>query len=189
MRHQKEKFRMNRSTSWRKATLKSLARNLLIHQSIKTTLHKAKAVKPMVEKLITLAKSNSVDVQRDAFKLLGSHKLVASLFKEIGPRFTQIKGGYTRIISLGKRRGDNAEVVILELTEIVKKEPKKRKKEKEVKPEEVSKTERPKEKPVEEKKPEHGTAVVKEKPPITKKPTKKFLGGLRGIFKKERDSL
>ncbi|MFH0826944.1 MAG: 50S ribosomal protein L17 [Candidatus Omnitrophota bacterium] len=190
MRHRKAKYRLSRSTSWRRATLKSLARNLLIHQSIKTTLHRAKAVRPMVEELISLAKANTLAAKREAFRLLGGHPLVTQIFKELGPRFAQIRGGYTRIIQLGKRRGDDAQLVLLELTQIVKKEPKKYKKEKETKPEVISKTEGPKEKPVEEKREGRGpTAAVKEKPPITKKPTKKFLGGLRGIFKKERDSL
>lgn len=144
----------------------------------------------MAEGLISLAKANTIAAKREAFKLLGSHPLVALIFKELGPRFAQVKGGYTRIIYLGKRRGDDAQLVLLELTQIVKKEPKKHKKEKEAKPQELSKTEGPREKPVEEKKPERAPFVaVKERPPITKKPTKKFLGGLRSIFKKERDSL
>ncbi len=147
----------------------------MIHQSIKTTLSKAKAVKPEVEKLISLIKLNTLAAKREAFKILGSHELVSKTFKEIGPRFAQTSGGFTRIISLGKRRGDNAEQVVFELTQIVKKEPKKHKKEKEVKPEEPAQSpEAPK---------------VQPKPPAAQKPTKKFLGGLRGIFKKERDAL
>jgi len=143
----------------------------------------------MVEKIISLAKEDSLAARREVFKLLSSHQLVTLTFKEIGPRFAQIKGGFTRIIGLGKRRGDDAQMVILELTQIVKKEPKKHKKEKEAKPQEIPKAEAPQEKPVDEKKPETRPRDVREKPPITKKPTKKFLGGLRGIFKKERDSL
>jgi large subunit ribosomal protein L17 len=188
MRHKKSKFKLNRFTSWREATLRSLARNLLTHQRIKTTLAKAKAVRPLVERLISLAKSNALPAKREVFRILGNHKLVSLIFKEIGPRFIKIKGGYTRIINLNQRRGDNARVVILELTEIIKKEPKKYKKEKEVKTEEAIE-QLPKEKPTEEKKPERGAVSVKEKPPITKKPSKKFLGGLRSIFKKERDAL
>ena len=189
MRHKKAKYRLNRFTSWREATIKSMVRNVMTHQSIRTTLNKAKAARPEVEKLITLAKLNDLDARRRAFEVLGDHKLVSLVFKDIGPRFAKIQGGYTRIVSLGKRRGDSAEAVIFELTEIVKKEPKKHKKEKEAKPEETTGAHEPKEKPVDEKKPEHGTVAVKEKPPISQKPTKKFLGGLRGIFKKERDSL
>lgn len=176
MRHKQKRLQLNRFTSWRKSTLISLTKNLLIQQSIKTTLHKAKAAKPLIEKVISLAKLNTLTAKREVFRILQDHKLVGLAFNEIGPRFAKIQGGYTRIINLNKRRGDDAQIVLLELTEIKKKEVKKPKKEKEIKTEE-------------EKKPEVATAV-KEKPPITKKPTKKFLGGLRNIFKKERrDSL
>lgn len=175
MRHKQKRLQLNRFTSWRKSTLIALTKNLLIQQSIKTTLHKARAAKPLIEKVISLAKLNTLAAKREVFRILQDHKLVALTFNEIGPRFAKIQGGYTRIINLNKRRGDDAQIVLLELTEIKKKEVKKPKKEKEIKTEE-------------EKKPEVTTAV-KEKPPITKKPTKKFLGGLRNIFKKERDSL
>ena len=192
MRHRKSRLQLNRFTSWYKATLRSLARSLVINQSIKTTLHKAKAAKPFMERLISLAKRNTVAARREAFKSLGSHKLVSLLFNEIGPRFEKRQGGYSRIIILGNRRGDNAQLAILELTEIKKKEIKKSKKdkEKEIKPEKEKKPEViQQEMEQQEKKPETGIAV-KEKPQMDKKPTKKFLGGLRGIFRKERrDSL
>lgn len=190
MRHKISRHRLNRFTSWREATLKSLARALLTRQRIRTTLAKAKAMRPLAEKLLLLAKQNSIAARREAFRILNDHALVSRLFKEIGPRFDKRPSGFTRIIRLGQRRGDNAQIAILELTEIKEKAIKKPKKEKEkeVKPAE-EKIERPvPQKPVEEKKPE-APAVVKEKPPISKKPTKKFLGGLRNIFKKERDSL
>ncbi len=177
---------MNRFTSWRKSTLISLAKNLIIRQRIKTLLRKAKAVKPLVEKLISLAKQNDLAAKRQAAAILNEHRLVSLLFREIGPRFSKRQGGYTRIIRLGARRGDNAQVVILELTEIKEKKiTGKPKKEKEAKPKEEAKPE----KPIEEKKPETPSIPVKERPPINQKPTKKFLGGLRNIFKKERDAL
>jgi len=188
MRHKKARNLLNRFTSWRRATLISLTKSLLLHQSIKTSIHKAKVVKPLVEKLISQAKRNTLDAKRRAFRILGDHALVNLLFKEIAPRFSNKQGGYTRIINLGVRRGDNAQLVILELTQIQKKEKKIHKKEKEVKPEEGKKTEEIKEKPSEEKKPQSPVAV-KEKPPLTKKPSKKFLGGLKNIFKKERGPL
>ncbi|MDP2941294.1 MAG: 50S ribosomal protein L17 [Candidatus Omnitrophota bacterium] len=191
MRHGKKRHQLNRFTSWHKATLNSLVKSLLIHQSIRTTLARAKAARPLAEKLINLAKENSLDSRRRAFQILGDHKLVQLLFREIGPRFAGRAGGYIRIIQLLKRRGDNAQVAILELVEIKKKEIKKIKKHKET----AAATETqgsPKktteEKPAEVKK-EEAPAAVKQKPPITKKPNKKFLGGLRNIFKKERDSL
>ncbi len=180
MRHRKAKLQLNRFTSWRAATLKGLARNLFIQQSIRTTRTKAKAVQPLIDKLISLAKLNTLTAKRQAFKILGDHHLVILLFNNIGPRFSNKISGYTRILNLGLRRGDNAQLVILELTEIKIKAIKKPKKEKEVKTEEKPEIipEKPK------------TAVItQEKPPITKKPSKNFFGGLRNIFKKERDSL
>jgi len=182
MRHAKIRLQLNRFTSWRQATLISLAKALITHQQIKTTLHKAKAAKPLVDKLITLGKKNSLSAKRQAYKILGDHGLVSLLFKDIAPRFANRIGGYTRILNLGVRRGDNARLVILALTEIKEKAPKKIKTSIEAKPEIVS------QKPPKEEKPKTEVAT-KEKPPITKKPAKKFLGGLRGIFKKERDSL
>lgn len=188
MRHAKKKLQLNRFTSWHKATLASLARSIFIYQSIRTTLHKAKAVKPLIDKMITQAKTGTLSAKRAAFKVLCDHKLVSILFKEIAPRFANRPSGYTRIIPLGRRRGDNAQVVILELMEIKKKEVKKPKKEKEAKPREAPEATEVKGKPTEKQKPESPVAV-KEKPPIIKKPTKNFLGGLKNIFKKERDSL
>lgn len=191
MRHAKAKLRLNRFTSWRQATLTSLAKALLIHQRIKTTDAKAKAVKPLIEKLISLGKNNSLFAKRQAYRILGDHKLVSTLFKDIAVRFANRTGGYTRILNFGFRRGDNAQLVILALTEIKEKVPKKPRAEaekKEPQKPEILKEEFPKEQPQEEKKPKAEVAV-KEKPPISKKPTKKFLGGLRRIFKKERDSL
>jgi large subunit ribosomal protein L17 len=187
MRHARRRLQLNRFTSFRKATLLSLARALLIQQQIKTTLHKAKATKPLIDKLILLGKKNSLSAKRQAYKILGNHRLVSLLFNDIAPRFVNRTGGYTRILNLGPRRGDNAQLAILAFTEIKEKEIKKIKPETEKKPEIVE------EKPAKEEKirPEmpKPEVAVKEKPPITKKPTKKFLGGLRGIFKKERDSL
>lgn len=191
MRHAKKRHQLNRFTSWHDATLKSLARNLLIQQSIKTTKARAKAVRPLLDRLIGLAKLNTLFAKRQAYKILGDHKLVSLLFGDIGQRFNNRMGGYSRIIGLGQRRGDNAEMVILELTEIKKKEKRKPAKKEETKTEEA-KIEKPhaaEEKPAEDKKVKTEVAL-KEKPPETKKPTKKFfLGGIRNIFKKERDSL
>ena len=192
MRHRKSKGQLNRFTSWNKATLKSLARSILMQQSIRTTLARAKAVKPLVDRLIHDAKSDTLAAKRKAFEILGEHSLVSLLFKDIAARFKKSNGGYTRIISLGRRRGDNAEMVIFELTEIKKKEVKKAvKKAKEVSVHDEKKTEEIQEAPIAEKKPESMLPAAKEreKPPAVKKPSKKFLGGIKNIFKKERDSL
>ncbi|MFH1888861.1 MAG: 50S ribosomal protein L17 [Candidatus Omnitrophota bacterium] len=190
MRHAKSRLQLNRFTSWRNATLVSLARSLIIHQRIKTTKARAKAVKPVVEKLVSLGKKNSLFAKRQAFRILGDHRLVSLLFSDIAPRFTSRTGGYTRMINFGSRRGDNAQLVILALTEIKEKARRKPKPKvhKETQKPEAQEREPAIEQPPEEKKPKSETAV-KEKPPITKKPTKKFLGGLRGIFRKKSDSL
>lgn len=183
MRHKKSRFQINRFTSWRKATLCSIAKSILIHQRIKTSLGKAKAVKPLIDKLIGLARSNTLSAKRDAFRILGDHKLVSCLFNEIGPRFANRQGGFSRIINLGSRRGDNADLAVLELMEIKKKETRKTKKQEEQKivnaaPESSQ-----------EIKPRTEDAVKEDKHPETKKPPRKFMGGIRNIFKKERDSL
>ena len=190
MRHKNSKITLNRFTSWRKATLISLAKNILTYESIRTPMHRAKVARPLVEKLISLAKANTLSAKRKAFSILGEHSMVSKLFNEIGPRF-KTQGGFTRVIGIGKRRGDDANMVIFELTAKKPKEIKKPKKEKEAKPaEEARKTEEIKAVSAGEKKPEVSTgAAVKEKHVETKKPAKKFLGGLRNIFKKERDAL
>lgn len=176
MRHQKHRFKLNRFTSLRASTLKSITRALLIYQSIKTTKTRAKAAQRLIENLITLGKANTLSARRQAFRELQDHHLVKRLFDEISPLFYNRKGGYTRIINLGHRRGDNAQMVILELTEksptLTRKERLKKKpeeKEKTIERKEIPKEERPK--------------VLKERLP------KRFLGGLRSFFKKERDSL
>lgn len=182
MRHKKARLQFNRFTSWRKATLKSLIRSLLIYQSIKTTHTRAKAVQPLIENLIHKAKKNSLAAKRQAYKILGEHRLVNLLFNDIAVRFNNKTSGFTRVINYGTRRGDNAQLAILELTEIKKKEKRKPKKEKEAKKplEEEKRPQAPEPKP---------EPLIKEKPPATQKPSKKFLGGLRNIFKKKSDSL
>jgi len=165
-----------------------MVKSLLIYQSIRTTLIKAKAAQPIAEKLISIGKKNTLAARRQAYDLLGSHRLVNLLFNDISARFNQRAGGYTRIIKLGSRRGDNADIAILELIEIKKKEIVKSKKVKIEKPvKEIPaadiKTD------LKEKGEPKAQAEIKEKPPITKKPAKKFFKGLRQIFKKERDSL
>jgi len=187
MRHAKKRHQLNRFSSWRKATLNSMARSILLYQSVKTTKTKAKAVKPLIDKLITLGKDNTLAAKREAFRILQDHKLVSRLFTEIAPRFANRAGGYTRMLNYGIRRGDNASLTILELTEIKKKEQKK-KTVKEVKeqPEKSSKTGQ--EPQAQEHKHEAGPVIKESKPELKKKPGKKFLGGLKQIFKKQRET-
>ncbi|MDD5108932.1 MAG: 50S ribosomal protein L17 [Candidatus Omnitrophica bacterium] len=186
MRHAKKRMQLGRFTSWHDATIKSLAKNMIICQSIKTTLTRAKATKQMVDKLITLSKRNTLFARRQAQRVLGEHKLVNLLFTEIGPRFTGRSSGFTRIIPLGKRRGDNAELVIFELTELKRKEPKKAK---EKKPQVAQVTEEVKDDKITQEPKKETKEVVKENPLDAKKPQKKFMGGLRTIFRKKSDSL
>ena len=189
MRHAKKRLQLSRFTSWHDATIRSLARNMVICQSIKTTLVRAKASKQMIEKLVTLGKKNTLFARRQAQKVLGEHKLVNLLFNEIAPRFAKRNSGFTRIIGLGKRRGDNAEMVIFELTELKKKEVKKPKVAKEVKPQATSEDIEVVEGETMPEPKKEFRAAIKDNPVDAKKPQKKFMGGLRTIFKKKSDSL
>ena len=116
MRHQKTRHKLSRSASHRKALLANLCVEVIDHERIKTTEAKAKAVKPEVEKLITLAKRGDLHARRQALAALGQDKFVVyKLFEEIGPRYADREGGYTRILKLGPRSSDSTEMVYLEL--------------------------------------------------------------------------
>jgi large subunit ribosomal protein L17 len=116
MRHQRNRFQLSRSSSHRKALLANLCREVIEHERIKTTQTKARAVKPEVERLITLAKRGDLHARRQALSALGHDKgLVYKLFEEIAPRYGGRSGGYTRILKLGPRRSDATEMVYLEL--------------------------------------------------------------------------
>ncbi len=118
MRHAKTGKRFGRNSSLRKATVRDIAKATLLHQKINTTQTKAKESRKLVDKLITLGKKGTLAAKRRAFQILCNHKVVSSLFNEIAPLFKNRLGGYTRIIPLPHgRRGDNASLVILELTE------------------------------------------------------------------------
>ena len=117
MRHGKRRTRFGRQQSHRIATLRSLAKSVLIHQRIKTTHTKAREARRVVEKIITTAKKNTLAARRTAFAVLGDRALVTKLFKEIVPLFAKRHGGYTRIIPFNFRKGDGASMVFLELTE------------------------------------------------------------------------
>lgn len=145
MRHKRLRTRFGRQPDHRRATLTNLAKATLIYQRIKTTQVKAKETRRVIDKLITIAKEDSLAARRKAFSILGDRTLVSKLFKEIAPLFKERKGGYTRIIPFKFRKGDGAKVVFLELTEMKKEEkpkkpPKKEKKAQQaVKPKEVKK--------------------------------------------------
>ena len=116
MRHQRQRYQLSRSASHRKALLINLIKEVIDHERIETTEAKAKAVKPEVEKLITLAKRGDLHARRQALSALGQDKFVVyKLFEEVAPRYADRPGGYTRILKLGPRRSDATEMVYLEL--------------------------------------------------------------------------
>lgn len=166
MRHRKKNKKFSRPRAQRKALVKSLLRNLIIYESIKTTESKAKGIRPYVDKLIEWGKDNTLHTHRLAYRFLNDHNLVKKLFEDIAPRFININGGYTRIIDLGRRKGDGAKISIIEFTKIKKKVKSKKSKEK-------------KEAGVSSEKKEEGVILEKEK-----EARRSFFGGLKRLFKK-----
>jgi len=114
MRHQK-KHKLGRPSSQRRALLRNLVTSFLEKERITTTLAKAKAARPVAEKMITLGKEDSLHHRRRALQFIYKKSVVSKLFEDIGPRFTERPGGYTRIIKLGQRSGDGADMAVLEL--------------------------------------------------------------------------
>jgi large subunit ribosomal protein L17 len=116
MRHRRKRHKLSRDAAHRRALMRNLSREVLEHERIRTTQAKAKAVKPEVEKLITLAKRGDLHARRQALSELGQDKFVVhKLFEEVAPRYSERPGGYTRIVKLGPRRSDSTEMVFLEL--------------------------------------------------------------------------
>lgn len=116
MRHKNYGRKLGRNPSHRKALFRNMAKALLIHGRITTTEAKAKTLRGVVEPLITLALKNDLHARRQAYRVLGEHKLVARLFDEIGPLFANGGGGYTRVVKLAlPRKGDSAPLAIIEL--------------------------------------------------------------------------
>ena len=119
MRHKKSGRKLGRTAAHRKALMRNMARALLIHERIRTTEHKAKELRGVVENLVSLAQTDSVHSRRMAYKVLENHQLVARLFDEIGPRFQGQPGGFTRVVKMGlPRAGDCAPMAIIELTKL-----------------------------------------------------------------------
>lgn len=117
MRHRKSGRQLNRNSSHRKAMFKNMACSLFEHEVIKTTLPKAKELKKVAEPLITLAKNDSVANRRLAFARTGSKEMVGKLFTDLGPRYEDRPGGYTRILKCGFRAGDSAPMAFVELVD------------------------------------------------------------------------
>lgn len=117
MRHRRHIVRFGRQPSHYKATMRHLVSGLIINKSITTTKVKAKETSRLADRLITIAKDNTVANQRRAYSVLQDRDLVSTLFNEIAPLFNERSGGYTRVILTGKRHGDNAQMAILEFVE------------------------------------------------------------------------
>lgn len=121
MRHQKRIAKLGKPQDQRKALLRALATSLFTHGRIKTTVTRAKALRPYAEKLITFAKKGDLHARRLASAYIydnpaGESTVLKKLFAEIGPKYQETNGGYTRIYKIGFRRGDNAEMALIELT-------------------------------------------------------------------------
>lgn len=117
MRHQKAGRKLNRTASHRKAMFANMAASLITHEQIVTTLPKAKDLRPVVEKLVTLARRGDLHARRQAIAELKDHAVVKKLFDVLAPRYAGRPGGYTRIVKAGFRYGDNTAVAVIEFVE------------------------------------------------------------------------
>lgn len=117
MRHRHGLRKLNRTSAHRLAMLRNMMNSLLRHEAIKTTLPKAKELRRVIEPMITLGKEPTVANKRLAFARLRDREMVTKLFDEIGPRFANRNGGYTRILKMGFRAGDNAPMAYMELVD------------------------------------------------------------------------
>ena len=117
MRHNISGRKLNRKTSHRLSLLKNLSKSLIIHEQIETTLPKAKDLRPFVEKILTIGKTNTLAAKRKVYSFLGDKKLVEKVFSVLGKRYQKRNGGYVRILKSGFRYGDSAPKAIIELVE------------------------------------------------------------------------
>jgi large subunit ribosomal protein L17 len=145
MRHQKKTIKLGRTAEHRRALLANQVCALIQHQRIKTTLAKAKAVRPLAERMVTLGKNGSVHARRTAFAVLRQKSAVQKLFEDISQRSAERNGGYTRIVKLGARKSDSARMAFIEwvdaeqvVEEKARKEKKTKSKETEAKPQQKS---------------------------------------------------
>jgi large subunit ribosomal protein L17 len=170
MRHQKKTVRLGRKAEHRKALLANQVCSLIAHQRIKTTLAKAKAVRPLAEKMVTLGKDGSIHARRTAFATLRQKDAVKKLFDQIAPSSSERNGGYTRIVRLGQRKSDSASMAFIEWVDAavaVEEKPAEEKKAKKKEPKDEAKAETKAKEP----KPEKAEAKPEEKP--TEEPKKK----------------
>jgi large subunit ribosomal protein L17 len=175
MRHQKKTIKLGRTAEHRKALLANQVCSLIEHQRIKTTLAKAKAVRPLAERMVTLGKNGSIHARRTALAALRQKNAVRKLFDDIAPRSAERNGGYTRIVKLGQRKSDSASMAFIEwvdMAEVVEEKPaeekKAKRKETQPKPTETeAKREEPRveESPTEEEKPAETPTPAEEPKP------------------------
>lgn len=117
MRHRKKGRSLSRTASHKRATLRNMATSLFRHERIRTTRAKAKELRPFAEKLITISKTDDVHSRRKVRRHVTDREIIQKLFDQIGPRFADRDGGYTRILKLGARKGDGAEMALIELVD------------------------------------------------------------------------
>ena len=117
MKHRIKGKKLNRTSSHRKALFKNMAQAIIKHEQIITTLPKAKTMKPIVDKLITLGKKGNLHARRQAFSKLRDESMVAKLFETLAPRYADRNGGYTRVLKAGYRYGDAAAMAVIELVD------------------------------------------------------------------------
>jgi large subunit ribosomal protein L17 len=163
MRHQKKTVKLGRTAEHRKALLTNQVCSLIEHQRIKTTLAKAKAVRPLAERMVTLGKNGSIHARRMALATLRQKRAVKKLFDDIAPRSAERNGGYTRIVKLGQRKSDSAPMAFIEwvdMAEVVEEKPSEEKKAKRKEPEPKPKKTEPEAAASKEEEP----AVMEEKP-------------------------
>ena len=115
MRHQVKKGMLGRNTAHRRALMRNLVTSFLERERVRTTLAKARSARPVAEKMITLAKRGTLHARRQALAYVTKEAAVKKLFEDIGPRFSERQGGYTRIVKLDRRAGDGAEMAMLEI--------------------------------------------------------------------------
>ena len=163
MRHRKKTIKLGRTAEHRKALLANQVCSLIEHQRIKTTLAKAKAVRPLAERMVTLGKNGSIHARRTALATLRQKRAVKKLFDDVAPRSAERNGGYTRIVKLGQRKSDSAPMAFIEwvdMTEVVEEKPAEEKKPKRKEPEPKPKKTEPEAAAPKEQEP----AVEEEKP-------------------------
>ena len=174
MRHQKKTVKLGRTAEHRKALLANQVCSLIEHERIKTTLAKAKAVRPLAEKMVTLGKNGSLHARRTALAVLRQKNAVKKLFDNIAPRSATRSGGYTRIIRLGQRKSDSASVAFIEWVDaapVVEEKPKDEKA-KEEKPAKAQKEQKEPAPAAEEKETEQPAPAASEEA----KPKRRFFG-------------